>query len=70
MKDFLNAATYSAGGSAFAGAATGQLYIAVATFIFFVCFGAWGAYWKFRDSQAIKQALNDGDLEKALKIRG
>lgn len=52
------------------GAATGQLYIAGATFICFLLFGAWGAYWKYRDSKAIQEALNDGDLNKALKIRG
>lgn len=70
MKEFLTAATSGTGGAAFAGAATGQLYIAGATFVFFVCFGVWGAYWKYKDSQAIKEALKDGDLERALKIRG
>lgn len=70
MKEFLTAATSSTGGASLVGVATGQLYIAGATFICFLLFGAWGAYWKYRDSKAIQEALNDGDLNKALKIRG
>lgn len=70
MKEFLTAATSSTGGASLVGAATGQLYIAGATFICFLLFGVWGAYWKYRDSKAIQEALNDGDLNKALRIRG
>lgn len=70
MREVINTVTASSGGGTFAAAATGQFAIAVATFILFVAFGAWGAYWKYRDSKAIREALDDGDLPKALKIRG
>ena len=70
MKEVLNTVTAGTGGASFAGAATGQLAIAGATFILFVCFGLWGAYWKYQDSKAIRQALDSGDLPTALKLRG
>lgn len=69
MREFLTAATSGTGGASFAGAATGQLYIAGATFVCFVLFGIWGAYWKYKDSKAIKKALEEGDLKRAIEIR-
>lgn len=70
MREVINAITSGAGGATLTGVATGQLAIAVATFLFFVGFGAWGAYWKYQDSKAIRQAIDAGDLHTALKIRG
>ncbi|AKJ74052.1 holin [Salmonella phage 36] len=69
MREFLNMATYSTGGSAFAGAATGQVILGLLTFIFFLLFGFWGAWLKWRDSKAIRNALDSGDLKTALKLR-
>lgn len=70
MREVINAVTSGMGGASFTGAATGQLLIAGATFVLFVCFGAWGAYWKYQDSKAIRRALDSGDLESAVKISG
>lgn len=69
MRDFINMATYGAGGSTFTGAATGQVILAILTFIFFLLFGFWGAWLKWRDSKAIRDALDSGDLKTALKLR-
>ncbi|ARB06696.1 putative holin [Salmonella phage GJL01] len=68
MREFINFATYSSGGASFSGAATGQLMLAVLTFIFFVIFGAVGLWLRWRDSKAIREALECGDLKTALKI--
>lgn len=62
-------ATASTGGASFAGAATGQFILALLTLFFFVIFGVWGAWLKWRDSKAIREALDAGDLKTALKIR-
>ncbi|UGO53131.1 putative holin [Klebsiella phage vB_KaeD_HazelMika] len=70
MREVINAITSGAGGATFTGVATGQLAIAFATFVFFVLFGFWGAYWKYKDSKAIRQAIDAGDLQTAIKIRG
>lgn len=69
MKDFLQAATSGTGGAAITSAATGQLVIAGLTFVFFVGFGVWGAYWKYRDSKAIREAIDAGDLKTAVTLR-
>lgn len=68
MKEFINAATATTGGASFTSAATGQLYLAAATFAFFLAFGLWGGYWKYKDSKAIRRALETGDLRSALDI--
>ena len=70
MREVINTLTATSGGASLTGAATGQLLIAGATFIFFVAFGLWGAYWRYQDSKAIRQAIDAGDLETAIKIRG
>ena len=69
MREVINAATASTGGAAFTGAATGQMTIAIISLIALIIFGAWGAYWNFKDSQAIRRALESGDLKTAIKIR-
>lgn len=69
MREFLNMATGTTGGASLAGAATGQIILAVLTFIFFVAFGLWGAYLRWRDSKAIREALDAGDLRTALALR-
>ena len=70
MKDFINAATAGSGGSSIASAATGQLTIAIASFVLMASFGAWGAYLRWRDSKALREALECGDIKKAIEIRG
>lgn len=69
MKDFIHAATSGTGGAAITSAATGQLVIAGLTFVCFLGFGVWGAYWKYRDSKAIREAIEAGDLKAAVTIR-
>lgn len=69
MKDFINAAMSGTGGATLTSAATGQLMIAGLTFVFFMAFGVWGAYWKYRDSKAIREAIDAGDLKTAISIR-
>lgn len=70
MKEFVNAATMGTGGSSVTGAATGQMTIAIASFALMAIFGLWGAYLRWRDSKAFQEALDRGDFEKAIKIRG
>lgn len=69
MKDFLNAATAGTGGSALTSAATSQITIAVISMAFMIAFGAWGAYLRWRDSKALREAPNQ-DLKRAIEIRG
>lgn len=69
MRGFLDMTTGTSGGASLAGLATGQFFLAVLTFIFFVAFGVWGAYIRWRDSKAFHEALKRGDFEKALNIR-
>lgn len=70
MKDFVNAATSGTGGSSIASAATGQITVAIISAAFMIAFGAWGAYLRWRDSKAFKEALDRGDIREAIKIRG
>ena len=70
MKDFLNAATAGTGGSALTSAAASQITIAVISMAFMIAFGAWGAYLRWRDSKALREALETGDLKRAIEIRG
>lgn len=69
MKDFINAAMSGSGGATLTSAATGQLMIAGLTFVCFFAFGIWGAYWKYKDSKAIREAIDAGDLKTAIHIR-
>lgn len=70
MKDFVNAVTAGTGGSSFTGAATGQITIAIASLVLMAAFGMWGAYLRWKDSKALREALDSGDFEKAIKLRG
>lgn len=70
MKEFVNAATSATGGSSLAGAATGQIAVAIVSAAFMIAFGAWGAYLRWKDSKAFHAALKDGDIEKAIKLKG
>lgn len=69
MKEFINAATAGTGGSALTSAATSQITIAVISMAFMIAFGAWGAYLRWRDSKALREALDSGDFQKAIEIR-
>ncbi|HAK2374351.1 TPA: holin [Salmonella enterica] len=68
MREFISLATYSSGGASFSGAVTGQLLLAVLSFIFFIIFGAVGLWLRWRDSKAIREALENTDLKAAVKI--
>lgn len=70
MKDFLNAATSGTGGASLTGAATGQMTIAIASLVLMAGFGLWGAYLRWRDSKAFHEALERGDMKRAIEIRG
>lgn len=70
MREFLNAATTSTGGASLTGAATGQMTIAVAGLILMAAFGFWGAYLRWKDSKALREALDRGDIKEAIRIRG
>lgn len=69
MREVINTLTAGNAGAAATSAATGQLWIAGATFVLFVLFGCWGAYWKYQDSKAIRLAIDAGDIKTAIKIR-
>lgn len=70
MKEFINAATAGAGGSSVTGAATGQITIAVASLVLMAAFGFWGAYLRWKDSKALREALDREDIKEAIRIRG
>lgn len=70
MKEFINAATAGTGGSTITGAATGQITIAVISLVLMAAFGLWGAYLRWKDSRALREALDNGDLKEAIRIRG
>ncbi|QEA09666.1 hypothetical protein [Enterobacter phage vB_EclS_AS5] len=70
MREFLNAATTSTGGASLAGAATGQITIAVAGLVLMAAFGFWGAYLRWKDSKALREALDREDIKEAIRIRG
>ena len=70
MREFLNAATTGTGGASLTGAATGQITIAVAGLILMAAFGFWGAYLRWKDSKALREALDREDIKDAIRIRG
>lgn len=69
MREFISAATNSSGGVALAGSATGQLIIAAIGLFFMILFGSFGAWLRWRDSKALREALEVGDIKTAMKIR-
>ena len=69
MREFINAATNSSGGVALAGSATGQLIIAASGLFFMILFGSIGTWLKWKDSKAIREAIDSGDIKEALRIR-
>jgi hypothetical protein len=70
MREFLNAATTGTGGASLTGAATGQITIAVSGLILMAAFGFWGAYLRWKDSKALREALDREDIKEAIRIRG
>ena len=69
MREFINAATNGSGGVTLAGSATGQLIIAAIGLFFMIRFGSFGAWLRGRDSKALRDALEAGDIKTAVKIR-
>lgn len=70
MKVFLDSATGATGGVSVTSAFTDQTTIAIASFVLMAAFGAWGAYLRWRDSKAFHEALDKGDIKRAIEIRG
>lgn len=70
MREVINNLTATSGGVTLTSAANGQLIIGVVGLIFMILFGVCGVWLKWRDSQAIRRALEAGDLSTALRIRG
>lgn len=70
MKDFINAATMGTGGSSLTSAATGQMTVAVISLLLMAAFGIWGAYLRWKDSKALREALDRDDVKEAIRIRG
>nr|DAG08166.1 MAG TPA: hypothetical protein [Caudoviricetes sp.] len=70
MREFLNAATTGTGGASLTGAATGQITIAVSGLVLMAAFGFWGAYLRWKDSKALREALDREDIKEAIRIRG
>lgn len=69
MREFLSMATAGSGTASITGAVSGQTTIAAISLVFMILFGLWGAWLKWRDSRAIRKALESGDLVKAIEIR-
>lgn len=69
MRDFINAATTGSGTATIAGAASGQLIIGIIGLVFMIGFGVFGAYLRLKDSRALRAAIDEGDLNTAIKIR-
>lgn len=70
MKDFINAATMGTGGSSLTSAATGQMTVAVISLLLMAAFGIWGSYLRWKDSKALREALDRDDVKEAIRIRG
>lgn len=68
MREFINAAANGSGGVTLAGSATGQLIIAILGLFFMIIFGSFGAWLRWRDSKALRDALEAGDIKTAMKI--
>ncbi len=69
MREFINSVTTTGGGVTLGGAAAGQLIIAGIGLLFMIGFGFWGAWLRWRDSKALKEALERDDLKEAMRIR-
>lgn len=70
MKEFMNQVTFSTGGGMMVGAFSGEFIIALIGLICMIAFGSFGAWLKYRDSKALREALEAGDIKTALKLRG
>lgn len=69
MREVIHTVTSWSGGVTLTGAATGQLMIAAIGLVFMIGFGAFGSWLRYRDSKALRAALDSGDLATAMKIR-
>ncbi|UPU15867.1 hypothetical protein RCIP0073_00041 [Klebsiella phage RCIP0073] len=69
MRDFINAATTGGGGVTAGGLFSGQILIALAGLFLMFTFGVWGGYLRWKDSKALREALDAGDIRTAIKIR-
>lgn len=69
MRDFANAVTMGGGTATVVGAASGQLIIGAIGLVFMIGFGLWSSYLRLKDSRALRKALENQDLNSALKIR-
>lgn len=69
MKEVINTLTAASGGASLSGAASGQLIIGGIGLFFMFIFGVWGAIMSYRSNKLIKQALQNGDIASAIRIK-
>lgn len=69
MREVINSVTNLSGGVTVTGAATGQLVIAGIGLALMFVFGVFGSWLRYRDSKALRAALEAGDIKTAIKIR-
>ncbi|MEG0209094.1 MULTISPECIES: holin [Gammaproteobacteria] len=69
MKDVIHSFTNLSGGATLTGAVSGDILIGLAGLALMALFGGWGAYLRYKDSKALRAALESGDVQTAIKIR-
>lgn len=69
MKEFYNAATLSGSGMAMGGGLSDNTIIGIAGLAIAVVFGVIATWLRWKDSQALRRALDSGDIRKAINIR-
>lgn len=69
MREVINSVTTTSGGATFAGAVTGDMMVGIAGLVLMAIFGVWGGWLRYRDSKALRRALEAGDIKEAIKIR-
>lgn len=69
MREVINQLTAASAGTTVTASASGQMIIAIVGLFFMIMFGFWGAWLQWKNSKAIKAALDSGDLQSALKLK-
>lgn len=69
MKEFYDAATLGGSGVAMGGGMSDNTIIGITGLIIAVVFGVIATWLRWRDSRALRRALESGDIKEAIKIR-